>query len=98
MEACADHLFGVVGVEAGQRAPSSRYLFTVHLGLCEGLRGVLHQLVTPAIPWDPTIGTRGLLIYKRFCMNTGRQTELLWLSQVNLHQSCLYSSLSQIDT
>lgn len=60
MEISAYHLFAVNGVEAGQR--TSLCLATMLQSICEASRGVLHQLVTPAVPWNPTTGANSLFI------------------------------------
>lgn len=72
MEISADHLFAVNGVEASQKA--SFCVVTVQLGICPNPR-VLHQLVTPAIPWDPTVCTLRFFIYKILCREGARQIE-----------------------
>lgn len=81
MEVSADHLFGVNGVEAGQN--TSSYTFcrvTVQPGICEVSRFVLHQLVTPAVPWDPAILTHCFFIYKRLCRKMNRIKWLYFIS------------------
>lgn len=83
MEISADHLFGVNGVEAGQKASSSLYVFTVLLSAFKVLWCVIHQLVTPAVPWDPTMWTLCFFILKRLCREGERQIEAMMGRQVN---------------
>lgn len=86
MEVSADHLFTGDGVEAGQKASSSSFcVVTVQLGICKAQRFVLHQLVTPAVPWDPTVCTHCFFIYKRLCGKGARQRQ--WPSRVEMKKS-----------
>lgn len=68
MKVGADHLFTVDGVKGGKGASSSIFrVVTLQLGLMKAERRVPHQLITPAVPRNPTISAHSFFIDKRFC-------------------------------
>lgn len=63
----ADHLLKVHGVEGGEGASSSIFLFAVLQGVVKAERRVPHQLVTPAVPRSQAHIAHRLFICRSFC-------------------------------